>query len=415
MSIELKEGQQAAYEAFCSFIMDPDDKLFVLKGYSGTGKSTLVKTIIERLPKLFKTMRLINPDADYGYSLWLTATTSKAAENLQHITGLPVTTVHSACGLMLQKDHLSGKAHLVRKRNFRPLESALLFVDEASYIDAKLLGQIIESVDENSKIMFIGDPAQLLAVRAWDAPAFTKGFTEASLTEVVRQAEGNPILELATALRNTVNGAPFPSFKPDGVHIRHMDRSTFEDEIVKEFSDPDWHFHQSKVLVYTNATAIAYNNEIRNVVKGNAKFEVGDYAVSNAYVSSGTHNVANNQMVFISHIENNVNHLEVPGRIFTLDCNGRFFMPDSPGDKKKRLKEARDLGNYVDAKDIDSWIDLRAVYASTTNKAQGSTYDKVFIDLDDMKKCRNPNQLARMLYVAVSRARYRVDFTGDLV
>lgn len=64
---------------------------------------------------------------------------------------------------------------------------------------------------------------------------------------------------------------------------------------------------------------------------------------------------------------------------------------------------------------IDGWIDLRAAYACTINKAQGSTYDKVFIDLDDIKKCNSGNQIARMLYVGVSRARLIVYLCGDLI
>jgi ATP-dependent exoDNAse (exonuclease V) alpha subunit len=62
-----------------------------------------------------------------------------------------------------------------------------------------------------------------------------------------------------------------------------------------------------------------------------------------------------------------------------------------------------------------SWIDLRAAYAQTINKSQGSTYDKVFIDLDNVSRCHVGDQIARMMYVGVSRARSQVIFTGDLV
>jgi exodeoxyribonuclease V len=58
-------------------------------------------------------------------------------------------------------------------------------------------------------------------------------------------------------------------------------------------------------------------------------------------------------------------------------------------------------------------VDLRAVFAQTVNKSQGSTYDKVFFDLDDLKKCHNGNTLARLLYVGTSRARHQCFFVGD--
>ena len=52
---------------------------------------------------------------------------------------------------------------------------------------------------------------------------------------------------------------------------------------------------------------------------------------------------------------------------------------------------------------------------ATTNKAQGSTFDRVFVDLDDIRRCNSGDQIARMLYVGVSRARTQVFLTGDLV
>jgi ATP-dependent exoDNAse (exonuclease V) alpha subunit len=94
----------------------------------------------------------------------------------------------------------------------------------------------------------------------------------------------------------------------------------------------------------------------------------------------------------------------------------KAFLPVSLEAKKQRLREAEAQGDLSTVALINkTWIDLRAAYACTINKSQGSTYDKVFIDLDDLKRCNQPNTLARLLYVAVSRARYQVIFTGDLV
>ena len=60
------------------------------------------------------------------------------------------------------------------------------------------------------------------------------------------------------------------------------------------------------------------------------------------------------------------------------------------------------------------YVDLRLAYASTVNKAQGSTYDNVYIDLNDIGKCYDKDQVRRMLYVALSRARHKAVFTGDI-
>ena len=54
------------------------------------------------------------------------------------------------------------------------------------------------------------------------------------------------------------------------------------------------------------------------------------------------------------------------------------------------------------------------MFASTVNKAQGSTYDTVYLDLNDIGKCQDRDQVNRMLYVGVSRAKHKVVFTGDI-
>ena len=84
-AITLTSDQQNALEQFTQFLSDPSEQVFVLEGYSGTGKTTLVKTLLDQLPALMKTVRLINPQVK-RYDVELTATTNKAAENFGMIT-----------------------------------------------------------------------------------------------------------------------------------------------------------------------------------------------------------------------------------------------------------------------------------------------------------------------------------------
>jgi ATP-dependent exoDNAse (exonuclease V) alpha subunit len=414
-TITLTEDQQTALEAFHQFLIDPIEQVFVLSGYSGCGKSTLVRTIIDETPKFIRAAKLIDPQTK-DYIIELTATTNKAAENLGSITGHPAGTIHSFLGLRVNTDFRTGVTTLTPRKGAMQLEGYLLFIDEASYVDKQLL-QMIFQLTRNCKIVFIGDPAQLTPVKATSTPVFDAKFTGAHLSKVVRQAEGNPIVDLATKFRHTVNTGEFFSFTPDGHHVKYLQRDAFNDAIEAEFNRPDWKYQDSKVLAWTNKCVINYNHFVRNHVKGDPHFEVGDYAVVNSFITIGNGKAfKTDQLVQISGISEEVEQLGVMGKWFTLDNDMSAFMPNTLADKNRRIREAKANNEFSVVAAIETqWVDLRAAYACTINKAQGSTFDRVFIDLDDIRRCNSGDQIARMLYVAVSRARDQVFLTGDLV
>lgn len=410
-TFSLTADQQAAKEAFNAFLCDQFETVFVLKGYSGTGKSTLVRTLLTELPDFMRIAKLVNPDMR-EYQVQLTATTNKAAENLRQISGEEVKTIASFLHLRVQTDFKTRQTKLVPRDGFIA-EGFLLFIDEASFIDQELL-QYIYARTRNCKIVFMGDSAQLLNVGCVKPPVFNGKYSGAELREVVRQAEGNPIVELSTQFRHTVNTGVWPKFRPDGHHIQWLERDAFNQAIVQEFGKPGWKYADSKILSYTNKCAIAFNKFVRSNIAGSPHFEVGDYAVCNSYVTHGKNSIQTDRLVQINHIGEDTLQLDVPGNVFTVD-GLQFFMPKTLELRNARLKRAKaeDDGHTVATID-ESWIDLRAAFACTTNKSQGSTYDQVFIDLDDMATCTSGDQLARLLYVSVSRARSKVVMTGDL-
>ena len=410
--ITLTEDQQKAMNAFQQFLLYPTETVFVLSGYSGCGKSTLVRTLLDKLPGFMKTMKLINP-SQKDYEVALTATTNKAAENLARITGSSATTIHSFLSLRVNTDYKTGVTTLT-PRNWHPVENYLLFIDEASYIDSKLL-ELIFKLTNKCKIVFVGDPAQLTPVKSSSTPVFGANFNGAALTQVVRQAEGNPIVDLSTKFRHTVNTGEFFSFKPDGHHIQHLNEMDFHQAIINEFARPDWSYADSKILAWTNKKVIAYNQFVRNRVKGSPDFHVGDYAVCNSYLQLGKTSIKTDELVEITKINLPFSNHDVMGRFFELNGSTNVFFPNSLEEVAARVKVAKAEGDYHLVATIENtWIDLRAAYACTINKSQGSTFDKVFIDLSDVGRCNSGDQIARMLYVAVSRARSQVFLTGDL-
>lgn len=413
--LTLTPGQQDAHQAFCDFIIDRAARTFVLEGYSGTGKTTLVRVLLDLLPKLLKTYKLINPTEKYDWDVLLTATTNKAAEAFSQLTGEEVRTIHSVLGLRVATNFRTGVTKLIPRSNAETPSNTILFVDEASYIDRDLLKLVFERT-ENCKIIFIGDPAQLSPVKSKGTPVFSAGFPTARLTEVVRQAEGNPIIELSTAFRDTVNTGQWVKFITDGDHVRFLSRPAFEQAILDEFTDPTWTYNRSKVLAWTNKAVINYNQGIRNHALGSPELKRGDYAVCNKFITAGKKTLKTDQLVRITHISEPTTELDVPGRRFELDKSIMAFMPDTRESRKTRLVRAKSEEAFHDMQIIENqWIDLRAAYACTINKSQGSTYDKVYIDFDDIKKCNSGDQIARMLYVAVSRARETVYLCGDTV
>ena len=413
-AITLTPDQQNALEQFTQFLTDPSEQVFVLEGYSGTGKTTLVKTLLDQLPMLMKAARLINPSVR-RYDVELTATTNKAAENFGMITGMDVRTIHSFLGLRVNTDYHTGKTTLVPNRNNSFKEGSLLFIDEASYIDKDLLGWIFK-LTRNCKIVFMGDPAQLTPVKSTSTPVFdASNFMKAQLKQVVRQTEGNPIVDLSTKFRQTVESGEFFKFVPDGHHIQYMDRDTFNKAVEAEFCRPDWRYSNSKVLAWTNKRVIEYNHYIRDRALGDPNFQVGDYAVCNKFVIANKKSLKTDQLVCITGIGHDTERHGVLGNFMTLDYQVELFFPKSLAAKKAAIKEARATEQFAAANEMENqWIDLRAAYACTVNKAQGSTFDRAFIDLDDIACCNSGDQIARLLYVAVSRAREQIFLTGDL-
>ena len=412
LGVTLTDDQNAANEAFSAFLIDPDASVFVLSGYSGCGKSTLIRIIMDEMPKTMKAIQLIQPRYR-EYDVSLTATTNKAAENLSQITGMEVKTIHSYLSLRVKTDYRTGVTTLT-PRKYEPLTRKLIFIDEASYIDPALLGFIFQ-LTEDCKIVFIGDPAQLTPVKMNTAPVFEAGFEGAALTQVVRQAEGNPIIDLSTKFRHAVNTGEFFNFVPDGHHIQRLGRGEFNDAVTQEFSRPDWKYDDSKLLAWTNKRVVEYNHYIREHAHGEPELAVGDYAMVNSYVQIDQQKLKTDQMVNITRIVETQHKTGAMGKTFTVDNYSSWFMPNSMAIRKEAIKYAKANDDYTTLQEIEnSWIDLRAAYACTVNKSQGSTYGTVYIDLDDIARCNSGNQIARMLYVAVSRAKNHVFLTGDI-
>lgn len=414
MTITLTPDQEKGKLQLISFLANPTQPVMVIEGYSGTGKSTLVNTFLDELPLITKTVKLIHPTFKDFDEVIITATTNKAAEALSGILNQPVKTIYSALGLRLKYNFKKNKQILVQADESFQIYDSLILIDEASYADKVLLDYIFK-ITRRCKIVLMGDPAQLINQESKTAPVFEMGYPTVKLTEVVRQKATNQIQALSTMFRNAVNTKVFQHFTPNGVDVVYLNRIDFDDAVVNEFTRPDWTQSDARVLCWTNAKAEVYNKGLTQLTKGSARLGEGDYVVCNSHVTKGKAAVKTDAMVRISKLTTHTVY-DVVGELVQLTgYQTDFFLPHSLQDKKNALQRAVTKGDSLKAYEIQNeWIDLRATFASTINKSQGSTYDRVYIDLDDINRCRDAETIARLMYVGVSRARFIVYLTGTL-
>lgn len=407
MSIVLTADQQTAYGEMIT-LLTTSRKELIINGYAGTGKTTLVNSFIDEWPQYVA----LSGGALKDVEVFLTATTNKAADALSSATGLETTTIHSLLGLRVQNTGYR-QTELLDSGKEVP-DGCLVIIDEASFIDETLLKKIRQKT-KHCKVIFLGDPCQLKPVGSDDTPVFTAGIPTANLTQIVRQSDDSPIQKLSRALRDHVDGKPMPKAGVDGINIFHLPQSEFEQSLINDCKIGVG--NSVRALAWTNQAAVGYNDLVAHAMSGNTDIKLGDTVVVNKQIQKrGYYKLPTDSTV----------HIVGLGQ-WAMDSNGiesrkveiangvEIRQARDHADTIPLIKQAYTAGNSLQANELENmYADLRLMYASTVNKAQGSTYDTVYVDLNDIGKCRDTDQVKRMLYVAVSRARSKVVFTGDI-
>jgi exodeoxyribonuclease-5 len=185
--------QQAALSAVTEWFMAENaPQIFRLFGYAGTGKTTLAVAIAKIVRDLVKA-----EEGDAKDAVLYAAFTGKAALVLQSKGCRGASTIHSL--IYTLDDPTSPVPRFVLNPASKLTDAKLLIVDEVSMVGAELAEDLLSF---GVKILALGDPAQLPPVQ--DAGFFTNAKPDTMLTEVHRQAEGNPIIRLSMDIRNGV-------------------------------------------------------------------------------------------------------------------------------------------------------------------------------------------------------------------
>lgn len=359
----LTQEQLKAKNDLLAFLNTHKTGQIILSGQAGTGKSTIIKEVVGEFNKQQAFLKTI--DNENILKIIYTATTHKARRVLQKVTKEPVRTIHNLIGVTPYS-----------KECTKYVANSLVIIDECSYIDKKLY-EFINTALKDCLIIFMGDEAQLPPVNSTNSYVFTLGLTQVDLTQPIRQ-ESKEIADLSCALRQYIlkQSNEFPKIQTSKSLIR-LSRKAFRKQLLG-LQD----FKNNQIICYTNTKSSYYNQLLFKRDKGRIHYEVGDELICNSFYEG----IYADTPVVIEYL------------------NERYVQVKCAESGKKAVSDNLERKH----------IDLRPQYSITTHKAQGSTFDSVYIDLSDFRYVSHLTQLARLLYVAISRAKYTVYFTGDI-
>ena len=269
--LEPTYDQSLAIESLSDFLFNKNKiSIFLLKGYAGTGKTTLMKTLVDNLH--FNKMNFC-----------LLAPTGRAAKVLSKYTKRKASTIHKK--IYYSKVDKSGNFKSTLKTN--KIKNTVFIIDEASMISdfsnsndlfkkKSILNDIIDFADfkTNSKLIFIGDTAQLPPVNQTISPALDSQFlqktynlkiNEYEISDVVRQTEESGILFNATLIRNSIINSDLEfKFKKFNDIISLSDGFEIQESIENSFNDIGR--ENSIIIVRSNKRANQYNQQIRKTI-----------------------------------------------------------------------------------------------------------------------------------------------------
>lgn len=422
-AITLNSGQSDAADFFFEFLFSPDPAMIV-SGPGGVGKTALMAAMIDRvMPEYFATCKMLGIPPEYDECV-MCSTTNKATEVLAVATQRPCSTIHSFMNLKVVDDYETGKSNITKTNRWKVHEKKIVFIDECSMIDSQLLNYLNEGLHK-CKIVFVGDKSQLAPVTETISPIYRYGFPMKELTQQMRNNNQPALMDICQQLRETVETGIFKplDFTNTAGVIDQLDGSQMEEQLALHFTTQT---HSSRILAYTNARVEEYNQYIRDLRGLPPEFGIGEYLINTSACHMKGGMLTVEEEVEITRISPDVQDIEIePGVIFQVrdvDLQSRIgnYWPNVaiPVDKAhytalvKHYGKVKNWQKYFHLKNF--YPDLRQRDAATVHKSQGSTYDTVFIDLENISRCTRPDMAARLLYVAFSRPRTRIFVYGNL-
>lgn len=424
-----------------------------LEGFAGTGKTYLLKTFITNI---------------VDKSFTITAPTHKALRVAEQHIGVKGKTLQSLHGL---KPNIELSTFDINKVQFDTLglpkiqNYSLVIIDESSMINKDLFELNRQRARQyNVKIMYVGDGLQLPPVNERESEVFHSVKTVIKLDTVIRQASNNPLLHIFELLRmdilnNTSTALTYLAKNRNGIigdiGYQVVNISEYKELMLQYFSDGNFfdNLDYVRAMSYTNIMTSTWNEFIRNKLFDTPKQSLTIQDLLTSYKTLVDDNnaaiITNSEDYIISDIRPHVNEFKL--RVNCVILKSAFSGKETPMLQILEHRDLETLNRYIGILEklrnaaltgtgskrwypyfkfknqILCMIDVEVSgqkltreldygYTLTTHKLQGSTFDNVFVDGDDIcnpiskwgkKRPNDINLRNRLLYVALSRAKHK--------
>lgn len=431
-------------DALAEFIFsDEPDNIMLIKGYAGTGKTTMLYSLTQVLSQLKIRSVLLAP-------------TGRAAKVMAGYTKMPAFTIHKK--IYRQKTTTDGMGHFSLDKNL--FKNTWFIVDEASMISnemsensvfgsGKLLDDLLEYVysGENCRLVLVGDTAQLPPVKLNISPALDSktlresGFSvnEVELKEVVRQAKGSGVLTNATEIREKIGeGIDTPVFLPiqtdDFKDVERISGAELIESITTSYNK--FGLFETTVVTRSNKRANLFNKGIRgSILFRENEIEKGDLlmVVKNNYYWNDENIkldfIANGDIAEVIKIYKyeelygfrfanvclrfiDYDDIELDCKIFldTLNIESASFsfeqnrqLYDSVSEDYSEIRNKREKWKKVKENPYFNALQVKYAYALTCHKAQGGQWKVVYVDHGFINEEMLDTEFYRWLYTAFTR------------
>ena len=375
-------------QAICDAIQN---KVFILTGGPGTGKTTVINGIIA----VYALLEGLDLRKKSNLPILLAAPTGRAARRMNELTGLPSATIHRHLGMTGDDD----TSHLEDY-----LDADFIIVDEFSMVDTWLANQLFSNISSTSKILIVGDSDQLPSVSPGQVLADLlqiQSIPQTRLERIYRQSEESTIVTLASQIRQGILPADFTQKKADRSYFEIASNqipATIE-KILDAAIRSGIPARDIQVLapMYRGAAGIDAINQLMQELlnplqKGQISFEASQFQYRSGdkvihLVNDAEVNVFNGDLGYITDL--------IPGKY--TESKQDEMMIDFDGNEVSYPR--------------NEWYKIRLAYAMSIHKSQGSEFPVVFLPITSASK----RMLERnLIYTAITRAKSKLILLGEL-